>query len=352
MNFLCIESNREIINAVSQISEYWHYYVCPYSKCTKTKEELCALMHALKNKDQISHFSIKDMLLSFNNLQLEQFIKMYDDLPEKDKSDSYIQVYICALILYPELASVINFTDEQIVKVYNDIIIKETTPVETKIFRIKLGKIVCYDYDLLNYYTNASESEQLKYLKIADILIDYIPLCYSSCCTRTKGSLINYLKLLMTTPDDKRILIANYILDAGYSSLYIAKEMCEYFSTLTPEKMKTKYSMAKSVWPDCYIDKTHRFERLFINLLKMNKMPSEDDIIEMALEDCSSRQDIDLCYWGDESEKINEITRSRLNIDGEDDCYDDYDYDYDDYDEKYDKYDIILNPKPSYNKKN
>ena len=257
---------------------------------------------------------VRNTVLSYNNVQLDKFIKMYKTIPEKDKPNYYTQSYICALILYPELGSVIDLFDEHIVKKYNDIIIKEDTLLETKILRIKFGKIVCYNYDMLNYYINASKSQQSEYLEIADILIDYIPLCYESCCGRTEGSLMKYFRLLMNISHDKRRVIATYIKNAGYSSLYIAKKMSKIFSKLTLEEMKIKFTRAKRIWPDCHIHKTHRFEFLFIKLLKMDDMPSENDIVKIAKRDKASRQDISLCFWNDKSEKINKVTRLRLGL--------------------------------------
>lgn len=309
MNFC----NDDIIEAVSKINKNWNYYVNIYSKCTKTKEELCTLMLALKDKNIVHHI-ISNMLLKFDSHQLDEFISSYDKLTEPDKSDGNIQAYICILILYPEVNTIINFTDSYEVKKYNvDIIRNEYLSIETKIERIKLGKLVCYDSITLYYYLNCTESDREEYVKLADILINFKPLCYDSCCGRTQGTLVEYFKLLLTTPCDKRKQIAQYISNGKYSSLYIAKEICDYFSTLDLEEMEDRFTRAKTIWPDCYIDITHRFERLFVDLLKMKENPSEEEIIKIAKTDSTPRQDIDLCYFGPDDE-IAELTKKRLNL--------------------------------------
>lgn len=81
----------------------------------------------------------------------------------------------------------------------------------------------------------------------------YEKLTYESCCSRKQGDLLNYYKVLLTVPFEKRKQIANYILNANYRSLSMAQDIADYFSTLSFDEMEKKYNRAKLIWPDIYI---------------------------------------------------------------------------------------------------
>ena len=310
------ERYDDFIAKYGKINEDCKHYV-DLNMNGKTDEEFIQIMHGLKGK-KIVHTKIGHMILLFNEIQFKKFIEEYNKLPEQDQGDENIQIYICALILYPEYENLLNMNDEFYVKEYNAKIICNN-PNQESIQKITLGKNVCYDYFSLKKYKDFSESEKKTYIEWYDILIKFKSLCYETCCGRTEGTIYEYMKLLKSlnlSDKAKMEQIAEYIVLGKYKSLYVAKEICEYFKTLTPEEMKFRFTRAKEIWPDCYINKSHKFEKLFVDLLKINKVPSEDELKEMVLKDIEPRQDIDYCYFGfHENEVINEITKKRFDLD-------------------------------------
>lgn len=434
----------DIIEVIKHYTPFWRYYLWR-DRPLKTKEEICEYLKQFQCRNKICHGS--GPLESFNNDQTNEFFRLYDecygddghvkyeyseetkyepkiDLIE-DQKNEMMQLYICAMVIYPELKSFLDANDDDIVKNrINDKLWKRFHVIDHKALEIDRKRIADIfranekrdkKIDIINQSVTSEivdtkwggwdkvddeskpalddeskpaldegvleiedecvlEIEDEGVLKIEDDkiksdrksreddaqkskliwqeglciykvfgsdeivdLIKYIQnvkntdgetisilkkmekLEYGSCCERKNGTIDRFFKILLNVPIEKRRIVAQYLHDANYSSLFVMTEMAKYFATLTIDEMSMRFSRAKKIWPDIHISRSHRFEKFFINLLKIDEVPTEDEIVLMALKDINSNQTIDFCYWGyrddgNEREFINDETCARLNL--------------------------------------
>lgn len=329
---------EKICNKLQGITKWWRRYVTGlhsdtdvanthsfWKTRTVTEEKLeyvCKLLETVGNIKHLSHNTISEFILLFSEQQLNDFLKRFEELSESDKKNDMIQIYLCTFILYPEIGEYLNPADPYYVMVYNTQIIRRMfirnsyiLTKEQALQYISIGNIISYNEDFAKYYLNASPEEKTKINYLSEALSKFRPLCRDSCCGRLPSNMESYYHILIKIPDEKRDKIMEYIIKSNYKSKYIIEEMSIYFSTLTFEEMEERFVRAKTVWPDIHIDYTHRFEKLFMDLLKLDYVPAEEEIIKMALLDSRSRQDIDLCYWGQcHEEEINKETCERIGI--------------------------------------
>ncbi len=320
------------------ISKWWRRYVTGlhsdtdiigsgfiWKTRTVAEEKLnyvCKLLETIGNVKHLAHNRINEFILLFSEQQLNDFLKLFNELSKSDKKNYMLQIYLCVFILYPEISKYLNLTDPMYVMAYNTRIIgrmfinNEYVLTKEQITEyISIGKIISYDEDFAKYYIDAPTEEKTKINELSENLFKFRELCRDSCCGRVPSNIESYYQIFIKIPDEKRNKIMEYILKSNYKSIFIIEQMSIYFSTLTFDEMEEHFVRAKTMWPDIYIDDTHRFERLFMDLLKLDYIPTEEDIIKMALLDCESRQDIDLCYWGQcNEEKINKETCQRIGI--------------------------------------
>lgn len=307
-----------IPNSSKYIDKYIHIFTTFIKKDLVKK--ILEVLTTLSELEGVDHFKLNSKFMSFNTSQLNEFVEKFKSVKTPDV-DIKTQFYICEMILHPELNGLIDLFDSDSVKMYNCRILDDTynwdskLSFEEKLEKIKIGKIVLHDYDLSSYYYSASEEEKKEYLDFHEILSQFGKLHYNTCCGREPGDAINYYKVFLTIPQEKRKQIANYILKANYKSLSMAKDIADYFSTISFEEMETRFNRAKSIWPDCHIHSGHQFERFFVSLLKLDYIPSESEVVDVAKGDMETRNDIDYCYWGYETASvINEVTRRRLGL--------------------------------------
>jgi hypothetical protein len=301
---------------------------------SKTDDEM-KLIVTLNDLDfYVRNSMISETLLKMNMVQLNELIKQFSTMSGSTETAALtesetVQIYMCYSVCYPECASALTtYDDDQNTRAFKIHILDSNHTVEQKKRYLDLADHLLYDIDIFDLY--ASLADQSEYDELAHLATPFESLYYDVCCGRDPGTFYNYLKIIFSAPREKRILIADYILQSGYKSLYVAQNMCEYFSTLSPYNMKFRFCRAKRLWGDEYIDVSHRFERLFIDLLKIDDEPCEVEIAIMAISDMSCRQDIDYCYWSEDSlDCCNEMTRHRLAgyIDACDHDLSDDDYD-------------------------
>ena len=285
-------------------------------------EYVSRLLKTIGNIPHLAHPKINNFILQFSEQQLGHFLKQFDELSENDKKNHMLQIYLCTFILYPEIGAYMSLDDQHYVMTYNTYFINRMflkndylLTKEQVIEYISIGKIVSHDSEFAKYYLDAPLEEKTKINAFSEALSKFRPLCRESCCNRYPSNMESYYHILMAVPDEKRDKIMEYILKSNYKSLFIIDQMANYFSTLTFEEMETHFARAKAAWPDIHIDYTHRFENLFIDLLKLDYIPPEEEIIKMAQNDSTSRPDIDLCYWNYSSEEeINKETCERIGI--------------------------------------
>lgn len=329
---------EEVCVKLEKISKWWKNYLTGLhsdsdiitqnrlvESRTVTDEKLtyvCKLLETIKDIKHLAHDAINEYILKFSEEQLRCFLDEFEKLSEDDKKNHNIQIYLCVFILYPEIGIYLNLTDSYYTMSYNNCMIRRFISnylTKDELFEfIKIGKTVVYDIDFVEYYLTVSPEEKIKINEFSEILLKFIPLCRGCCCGRGPSGITEYWKILLDTSEEKRTKIAEYIIKANYASLFIIKEMAEYFDTLTFEEMEIHFIRAKTAWPDIHIDYTHRFEKLFMYLLKLDNDPTEEEIVKFALTDSSSRQDIDICYWNcSPDEIINKETCERLGIEYE-----------------------------------
>jgi len=284
----------------------------------KTEAELKILQELYDLKFGIWDNKIKDLLKQSNVDQLCAIKKMYvyvlSDTPKLQYNHLILQ-YIIMKAFYPELSSILNLNDNDDIKQFNlHIVSQNDKSIEWKQKYLILGEYLLYDANLFDVYV--SLDDETEYDELCHLTPEFENLYYETCCGRSPGTFVNYFKLLLTVPRKNRIEVAKYILKAGYSSLFVAKGICDCFCDLTHDEMRVKFDRAKRLWGDEYINPAHRFEKVFIDLLKMNEIPSEYEIVHMAMQDRECRQDVDYCYWDHEmpleKNKINAATKMRL----------------------------------------
>lgn len=304
---------------------------------TKSDDEMVLIINLYRLGFKTIDYRISHVLLRMNSVQLNELIKQFSTMKTSSQSSTLaqaesqtVQIYMCYSISYPECANaLVTYDDDENTLKFKIHVLKSNHSAEQKKRYLDLAEHLMYDINIFDLY--ASLVDHTEYDELVHLATPFKKLYYDVCCSRVPGTFYNYLKIIFSAPREKRILIADYILQAGYKSLYVAQNICEYFSTLTPTKMEFSFYRAKGFWGDEYIDKEHRFERLFIDLLKIDYEPCEVEIAIMAMSDVSCRQDIDYCYWDDNMlDDCNEITKQRLG--GYIDIFDYDDYDDDDYD--------------------
>jgi hypothetical protein len=284
----------------------------------KTEAELKILQELYDLKFGTVNTEIQDLLKQSNFDQLCAINKMYLSVlsdTSKLQHNHLVLKYIMMKAFYPELSSILNLNDHDDIKKFNlRIVSQNDKSIEWKQQYLLLGEYLLYDTNLFDVYI--SLDDEAEYDELCHLTPEFEKLYYETCCGRSPGTFVNYFKLLLTVSRKNRIEVAKYILKAGYSSLFVAKGICDCFCDLTHDEMKVKFDRAKRLWGDEYINPAHRFEKVFIDLLKMNEIPSEYEIVHMAMKDRECRQDVDYCYWDNErpleKNKINAATKIRL----------------------------------------
>lgn len=286
----------------------------------KTKNELTEFLDIIKDK-KIKHWAVNEYLLELTNEQLLKFCTIYDELSIRNENiDTCTIRYICSLVKYPQLSDIISVNDERFIKYYNNFILSENMSMEDKIEKIKFGKFVCYERSILNLYNSSTDDTKSEISDISDILINFRKMCYyikNCACGAPQHNLFEYLTILMTVPKEKRRIVVQYVLDSKYKSIYMTKSMCEYFSTLSEEDMELRFIRTKILWPDSNIQSCHVFEDLFVQLLKVDVLPTETELIELARK-CTQEyplSDKSICSCGYFSvPHINSVTLSRIKM--------------------------------------
>lgn len=143
-----------------------------------------------------------------------------------------------------------------------------------------------------------------------------LTLFYTTCCDRPSGLPMEYMKLIVKGLENPQNIddIIDYLVQSKYKSLKFAEKMVASYAH-DPTTFKQRFSRAKSLWGDEYIDAHHRFENLFIELLNTDadKVITEQNIVQMAKNDMIMNQDIDYCYWYDMPFSSAIIERLGLN---------------------------------------
>lgn len=286
----------------------------------KTRNELAEFLDIIKDK-KIKHWAVCEYLLELTNEQLSKFSTIYDELSVQNENiDTCTVRYICSLVKYPQLSNVISINDERFIKYYNNFILSQNISIEDKIEKIKFGKFVCHERSILNLYNSSTDDAKSEISDISDILINFRNFCYCNInctCGAPQHNLLEFLTILMTVPKEKRRIIAQYVLDSKYKSIYMTKSICEYFSTLSEEDMKLRFTRAKVLWPDSHIQTCHVFEDLFVQLLKLNTLPTETELIKLGRK-CTQEyplSDKSICsceYFS--VPHINSVTLSRIKM--------------------------------------
>ena len=296
---------------------------------SKSDDDMALIVNLYRLGFKNLYYRISKVLLEMNSIQLNELIKQFSTMTTSTEPSTLaltesktVEIYMCYSICYPECADALTtYDDDDNTLEFKIHILNGDHTAEQKKRYLDLADHLLYDIKIFDLY--ASLTDQTEYDELAHLAIPFKKLYYDVCCARDPGTFYNYLKIIISAPREKRIPIADYILRSGYKSLYVAQNMCEYFSTLCLAKMEFSFCRAKRLWGDEYINKEHRFERLFIDLLKIDHEPCEVEIGTMAISDVSCRQDIDYCYWEDNLlDDCNEITRQRLGG-----CIDACDYD-------------------------
>ena len=173
---------------------------------------------------------------------------------------------------------------------------------------------------------------------------DFNNVCYlrETCCSRDFGNPEDYAKLVVRAgiTEQQQFAIISAINKGKYRSLPVAKRLINSFKR-SPDTFQERFERAKHWWGDEYIDKYHRFEKFFTDLvdLPLEYEITEEYILEKAKEDMKHDQSVDQCYF--DKYELNDITAQRLKYQIQMPCGMVYPYSEDELDDEHEEQDSI-----------